>query len=87
MENGRTAAEVFAPGEYVRDEMEARGWTEMELVHRLGWSIGELSALFEGDLEMTPIRAQDLGHVFGMDHVVWLNLERAYRSATPIVAN
>lgn len=31
----RTAAEIFAPGEFISDELEARGWSQVELAEVL----------------------------------------------------
>jgi len=32
----RTPAEVFPPGEFIREEIEARGWSQVELAEILG---------------------------------------------------
>ena len=32
----RDSAEVFPPGEFIREEIEARGWSQVELAEILG---------------------------------------------------
>ena len=75
----RIPAEVFPPGEFVRDEMEARGWTQTDLADVLGRPVRLVSEILAGKRAMTPETARGLGAAFGVDPQYWMNLEGAYR--------
>ena len=75
----RTPAEVFSPGEFIREEMEARGWTQEELATMMGWPRKLIGELLSGDKMLTLETAYDLRAVFGTGPEVWMNLESAYR--------
>ncbi len=85
----RRPAEAFPVGEFVRDEMEARGWTVADVVRHMGpaWDnlIGELSIklLIEVDDPEIPLGdglASGLANAFGTSADYWLNLDRAWRA-------
>ncbi len=75
------AAEVFSPGEYLRDELEARGWTQEEFAEILGKSIKQVNEVLQGRSTITPPFAQALGAALGTSAELWLNLDNAYRLA------
>jgi HTH-type transcriptional regulator/antitoxin HigA len=75
-----TLAEAFPPGEYLRDELQARGWTASEFARRLGISHGHLSALFTGQVPMSASLARGMAKALGTSSTLWLGLERAYRT-------
>ncbi len=75
----RFPAEVFPPGEFIRDEIEARGWTQAELAEILGRPLKTVSDILLGKRAITPETAHGLGEAFGVDPQFWLNLESAYR--------
>lgn len=77
----RTAAEVFAPGEFIADELEARGWSQIELAEILGRPPRLISQLITGKCAITPETAKGLGAAFGTGAEFWMNLERDYRLA------
>lgn len=84
----RVPAEVFAPGELIRDEMEARGWSEADLAALLGRPRRDVAELLGGRLAITPETASELGDAFGVDPRFWMDLEATYRlSATREVAS
>ena len=72
-------AEVFAPGEFIQEELEARGWTQSELAEIMGRDTALVSAIISGKRAITPETARDLGEAFGTGGQFWLNLEAAYR--------
>jgi HTH-type transcriptional regulator/antitoxin HigA len=72
-------AQVFPPGEYIREELEARGWTQSKLAEILGRPFQTINAIVNGKKEITPRTAVELGAAFGTSAEVWLNLEMAYR--------
>src|ERR1035441_9894923 len=77
----RTPAEVFPPGEFIREEIEARGWSQVELAEVLGRPPRLVSELVSGKRAITPETAKGLGAAFGTGPQFWMNLERDYRLA------
>lgn len=70
---------VFPPGEFIKDEMEERGWSQSDLADILGRSSKLVSEILSGKRGITPETAKGLGDAFGTGAQVWLNLESAYR--------
>ncbi len=77
--SNRIPAEVFPPGEFIRDELEARGWTQADLAEVLGRPAKTISEILLGKKAITPETAKGLGEAFGVDPQFWMNLEGAYR--------
>lgn len=75
----RRPAEVFPPGEFVREELEARGWTQTDLAEILGRSPRLVSEIIAGKRAITPETAKALADAFETSAQVWLNLESAYQ--------
>jgi HTH-type transcriptional regulator / antitoxin HigA len=76
----RTPAEVFAPGEFIRDELEARGWTQGDLAQIMGRPLRLVNELVAGKKQITPDTARGLAKAFGdEDALYWMNLDSAYR--------
>lgn len=75
----RTPAQVLPPGEFIKEEMEARGWTQEELATVMGRPRRLIGELLSGDKNLTPETACDLGEAFGTGPEVWMNLEATYR--------
>ncbi|HEY5475216.1 MAG TPA: HigA family addiction module antitoxin [Tepidiformaceae bacterium] len=81
----RIPAEVFPPGGYIRDELEARGWTQADLAEILGKSLPGIGEILNDRRGITADTAKGLAEAFGTSAEVWLNLDARYRlaSATP----
>ena len=77
----RTPAEVFPPGEFIREEIEARGWSQVELAEILGRPPRLVSELIAGKRAITPETAKALGEAFNTGAQFWMNLESSYRLA------
>jgi HTH-type transcriptional regulator / antitoxin HigA len=77
----RTPAEVFPPGEFIREEIEARGWSQAELAEILGRPPRLVSELLSGKRAITPETAKGLGEAFNTGAQFWMNLESSYRLA------
>jgi len=73
------AAEVFPPGEFIREEIEARGWTQNDLAEILGRPLAAVNQIIKGKRAITPKTARELGAAFGTSAELWLNLETAWR--------
>lgn len=78
----RVPAEVFSPGEYLSDELEARGWSQTDLAEIIGRPAPVVNQLIKGRRSVTPDLARDLSAAFGTSAMFWLNLEAAYRLHT-----
>jgi addiction module HigA family antidote len=74
-------AEVFPPGEFIREELEARGKTQGDLARVLGRPLQTVNQIINGRKAVTPQTAIELAHAFGTSPELWLNLESAYRLA------
>lgn len=80
----RTPAKVFPPGEFIKDELIERDWTQVDLAEILGRPVQAVNEVVAGKKTITPETARGLGDAFGTGPEVWLNLESAYRlSQTP----
>src|SRR4051812_41633368 len=77
--SNRIPAEVFPPGEYIRDLLEERNWTQADLAEVLGRPVQAINEIIVGKKAITPDTAQALGEAFGTGPDFWLNLESAYR--------
>src|SRR5208282_4378151 len=77
--NNRKPAEVFPPGEFIRDELEERGWTQSDLAKIIGRPLSAINLIISGKKSITPETAIGLAGAFGTSPEMWLNLENAYQ--------
>lgn len=77
--NSRVPAEVFPPGEFLREELEAREWSQQELADILGRPPRLVSELISGKRAVTPETARGLADAFGTSAEYWMNLESQYQ--------
>ncbi len=75
----RRPAEVFHPGEFLSEELEARDWNQADLAAILGCTKRRISEVVSGKRSVTPDTARGLGAAFGTGAQFWLNLESAYQ--------
>lgn len=85
--NVRVPAEVFPPGEFLREELEARGWTQQELADILDRPPRVISEIISAKRAVTPETARGLADAFGTSAEYWLNLESQYQLSKVRVAN
>lgn len=85
--NDRIPAEVFPPGEFIRDELEERGWTQADLAKIMARPIPTISMIINGKTSITPETAIELSNAFGTSAQFWLNLETAYQLSKIEVKN
>lgn len=71
--------ESFPPGDYIREELEARGWTQLDLAEILGRPPQAVNEIVTAKRSITPEMARDLSRAFGTSAQLWLNLESAYQ--------
>lgn len=72
-------AEVFPPGEFLQDELEARGWSQADLADILGKDTKTVSEIILGKRRITPEMARLLSQALETSPQVWLNLESQYQ--------
>lgn len=78
----RVPAEIFPPGEFIREELGARGWTQGDLAQIMGRPLRVVNELVAGKKQITPETARGLAEAFGdSDPLYWMNLDSAYRLA------
>ena len=77
----RTPAEAFLPGEFLAEELEARGWTQTEFAEILGRPYRLVNEIIAGKRGITPETARGLAAALGTSAELWLNLEASYQLA------
>lgn len=74
----RAPAEVFPPGEFVQDELEARNWTQADLGTILGRNVRLVNEIINGKRSITVETAKGLAAAFGTTAQFWLSLQTVY---------
>ncbi len=77
--NKRTPAEVFPPGDFLNEELEARGWTQSDLASILDRPVRLVNEIIAGKRGITPETATGLAEAFGTTPDVWLSLEATWQ--------
>lgn len=75
----KKVAEVFPPSEFIKEELEARNWGQIELAEIIGRLPKVVNDLIMGKRPITPEIAKSLGDAFGTSAQYWMNLESAYQ--------
>ncbi len=69
----------YPPGEFLREEIEARGLSPADLAKILGRSPAEVEALIAAEIPLTAEWSVDLAAALGASATFWLNMEASYR--------
>ena len=77
MANSATMA-VEHPSVFIREELEARGWSQVDLAYILGISTQQLSPLLNGKRDISPDMAVALGDAFDVPGEFFANLQKLY---------
>jgi HTH-type transcriptional regulator / antitoxin HigA len=72
-------AEVFPPGEYLRDELDEREWTITEFAEIIDRPVQAVSEIVNGKKEITTETAVAFADALGTTAELWLNLQTNYR--------
>ena len=72
-------AEVFPPGEILREELEARGWTQEDFAEIIGKHTPMVNEVLAGKRSITPETARAFSEALGTSAEFWMNLETSYR--------
>ncbi len=75
----RRPVEVFPPGEFLREELEERGWTQSDLADIIGRPVGMISEIITGKRGVSPETARGFAAAFGTSAELWMNLEASYQ--------
>lgn len=73
--------EPRAPGKWVEEELEARGWSQADLAEIIGKSAQLVSEVISGKRAITPETAMGIADAFGTSAELWMNLETRYQLA------
>lgn len=73
-----TASWVKHPGYYIKEEMEAREWSQRDLAFILGMSEQALNPILNGKRGISPDMAKALGEAFDVPAEFFANLQQAY---------
>jgi HTH-type transcriptional regulator / antitoxin HigA len=71
-------ATVDHPGTFIEEELEARGWSQVDLAYILGMQVQQLNPLLKGKANISPDMAAALGDAFGMPAEFFANLQKLY---------
>jgi HTH-type transcriptional regulator / antitoxin HigA len=69
---------VDPPGEHIKEELEARGWSQRDLAYVLGMTEQQLNPLLSGKHRITPDMARLLGDAFDVPAEFFANLQKQY---------
>jgi HTH-type transcriptional regulator/antitoxin HigA len=72
-------AETFSPGEYLKDELNARGWTQTQFAKIIGRPIQVVNEIIRERKSITAQTAVAFAAAFGTSAELWMNLEAAWQ--------
>jgi HTH-type transcriptional regulator/antitoxin HigA len=70
--------EVPPPGFFIREELESRGWSQVELAYMLEVPVQAVSMILSGKRGITPEMAKKMGVAFDVPPEFFLNLQIAW---------
>ena len=73
-----TLTDVPHPGEFIRDEIEAREWSQRDLAYILGTPEQAVNMIISGKRGISPEMAKALGDAFDVSAEYFANLQKAY---------
>jgi HTH-type transcriptional regulator/antitoxin HigA len=74
-----TVAQAFPPGDFIKEELEARGWSQRSLAEIMGRQASVISAIVNGKRAISLDVATELSSAFGTSVDYWMNLEKYYQ--------
>lgn len=69
----------LSPGEYIRRELQKRGWSQLDLAAVLQRPVPTVNEIIKGKKAVTSEMAVSLGQAFGTSAALWAHREAAYR--------
>ena len=76
--NEMIPGDVFHPSEIIKDELEARGMRQVDLINQSGYNKGFISLLLKGERNITSSVALALEKVFEIPAEFWIRLQKNY---------
>ena len=76
--NNSLPGDIFHPGEYIKDELDARSMSQIELAGKMNMSKSEINLLIHGHRNINPNIAVALENVLGIDAEFWMTLQIKY---------
>ncbi|WP_191057513.1 HigA family addiction module antitoxin [Geminicoccus harenae] len=81
MDGNTYTGDVPHPGYYIREELEARQWTQRDLAYILGTPEQAVNMIISGKRGISPEMAKALAQAFDVHADLFANLQRAYDMA------
>jgi len=78
MNTHKKPAMVIHPGEILKDELDAREWTQKEFARIIGRPEKTISAIIQGKKDITPETAIEIGAALGTSPNVWNDMQAKY---------
>jgi HTH-type transcriptional regulator/antitoxin HigA len=78
MDGNTYSGEVPHPGFFLREELEARGWSQRDLAWLLNTPEQAVNMILSGKRGISPEMAKALGDAFSVNPEFFVNLQRAY---------
>ncbi len=69
---------AIPPGEFLAEELEARGMTQKELSHRMGRPVQTINAIVNAKKAITAETAWQLEGALGLSAQFWMNIQTRY---------
>ena len=76
-------AETFPQGDVIKEELEARGWTQRDLADIMGVQPSIVSSIVNGTKPISLDLARNLAAALGPSAQFWVNMDTAYRLNLP----
>lgn len=70
--------QVFPPGDYLRDELAERGWTQTDFAKVINRPLQVVNEIINNKKRITVDTAKEIALAFGTTPDFWLNLQNYY---------
>ncbi len=78
-ENNRRPAEGFSPGDFILEEITARGWSQEDFAKIINKPLPTVNKIIKGKTAIIPEVAKRIGAAFGSSPQFWMNLETSWQ--------
>ncbi len=75
----RPLADVFPPGEFIQEELDARGWAQEDFARIIGRPLTAVNEIIKGKRSITADTAVRIAAAFGTSPQLWMNLESSWQ--------